>query len=313
MKAIVYDKKASPDKLVYKDVAKPEPGNNEVLVKIFAASLNAADYRTYKMGFPPKSRIFGSDIAGRVESTGKDVTEFIAGDKVMGDIASHGFGGLAEYVAVDEKALAPIPEGVSYTDAASLPLAGITALQALKNKGKISAGKKVLIVGSGGSVGNWAVQLASYFGAELTTVCGPGNTGLMESLGAEHIIDYKSDDFSKLGLKWDIILGVNGSHSLRKYRRCLNRQGVYVMVGGSFYQIFSALTFRGIMSAGSKRMTSLAAKANRDDLELLGKLLAEGKIKAVIDRQFRLEEGIDAMKYIMQGHAKGKVIIEIVN
>jgi NADPH:quinone reductase-like Zn-dependent oxidoreductase len=190
-------------------------------------------------------------------------------------------------------------------------MAALTALQALRNKGKIRAGLKVLIAGSSGGVGTFAVQLAKYYGAEVTAVCSTKNIEQARSLGADNVIDYTKEDFAKGGKKYDIILAVNGSRRLSVYRRILNPGGIYVMVGGSLSQIFSSLVFGWIMSAGSKKMTSLAAKANKTDIELVARLAAEGKIRPVIDRRYPLERTPEAMSYLAQGHASGKVVINV--
>ncbi len=214
MKAVVYQKKGSPEKLVYSEIDKPVPGDNEVLIRVKAVSLNAADYRSMKMGIIPKMKIFGADIAGIIETAGKNITQFKPGDEVMGDLASFGFGGLAEYVTAPEKALVAKPSQVSFEEAAAMPMAAITALQALRNKGNIQKGHKVLIVGCAGGVGTFAIQLAKYFEAEVTGVCSPKNMQQTLSLGADHVIDYTKEDFSKSGKRYDLILGVNGNYSL---------------------------------------------------------------------------------------------------
>ena len=197
MKAIVYNKKSYPDKLVYCDVDKPVPNDNEVLIKIHSVSLNAADYRSMKMGLIPKRKIFGADIAGRIESVGKNISLFKPGDEVMGDLASYGFGGLAEYVTAPERALIIKPDQVSFEEAATLPMAAMTALQALRDKGNIQKGQKVLIVGSAGGVGTFAIQLAKYFETEVTAVCSSKNVQQTLSLGANYVIDYTKENFTK--------------------------------------------------------------------------------------------------------------------
>ncbi|MFN8256542.1 MAG: NAD(P)-dependent alcohol dehydrogenase [Bacteroidales bacterium] len=311
MKAIVYNKKARPSKLVYTEIDKPIPAENEVLIKIVSVSLNAADYRSMQMGIIPKKKIFGADVAGIVETIGKNVTLFKPGDEVLGDLASFGFGGLAEYVASPEKALVKKPGKVSFEEVAALPLASMTALQALKNKGNIQKGMKVLVVGSAGGVGPYAIQLAKYFEAEVTGVCSSKNIPQTLSLGADFVIDYTMEDFTKSAKKYDIILGVNGNYSLRGYKRALAPNGIYVMIGGTLGQIFKSLVFGWVFSFGSKKMKSLAAKANQQDLEFLTGLLENGKIKPVIDRRYSLEKAPEAMQYLKQGHAAGKVVINI--
>ena len=311
MKAIVYNKKNYPDKLVYCEVDKPVPNDDEVLIKVHAVSLNAADYRSMKMGIIPKRKIFGADIAGRIETAGKNISLFKPGDEVMGDLASFGFGGLAEYVTAPERALIIKPGQVSFEDAAALPMAAMTALQALRDKAGIQKGQKVLIVGSSGGVGTFAIQLAKYFGAEVTGVCSSKNVQQTLSLGADYVIDYTKEKFTKKDKRYDIILGINGNYPLTAYRKTLTSNGTYVMVGGSLSQIFKSLVFGRILSFGSKKMKSLAAKANKTDLELLAKLLEKGIIKPVIDRRYSLDKTADAMNYLKQGHSPGKVVINI--
>jgi NADPH:quinone reductase-like Zn-dependent oxidoreductase len=311
MKAVVYTGKSSPDKLVLCDIDKPVPNDNEVLIKVKAVSLNAADYRSMKMRLIPKRKIFGADIAGQIESAGKNISLFRSGDEVLGDLASYGFGGLAEYVTAPEKALVIKPPRISFEEAAILPMAALTALQALRDKTNIQKGHKVLIVGSAGGVGTFAIQLARYFGAEVTGVCSSKNIQQTLSLGADHVIDYTIEDFTKQDKRYDIILGINGNYPLLAYRSALTSNGTYVMVGGSLSQIFKSLLFGWLLSLGSKKMKSLAAKANKNDLELLTQLLEKGIIKAVIDRHYSLDNAADAMNYLSQGHSTGKVVINI--
>ena len=275
MKAIVYNKKSYPDKLVYCDVDKPMPNDNEVLIKVHSVSLNAADYRSMKMGLIPKRKIFGADIAGRIESVGKNISLFKPGDEVMGDLASYGFGGLAEYVTAPEKALIIKPDQVSFEEAATLPMAAMTALQSLRDKCNIQKGQKVLIVGSAGGVGTFAIQLAKYYETEVTGVCSSKNVQQTLSLGANYVIDYTKENFTKKDKRYDIILGINGNYPLLAYKKTLTSNGTYVMVGGSLSQIFKSLLFGWALSFGSKKMKSLAAKANKTDLEFLGKTFRE--------------------------------------
>jgi NADPH:quinone reductase-like Zn-dependent oxidoreductase len=313
MKAVLYNKIGSPEKLVYSEIDKPVPGDNEVLINVKAVSLNAADYRSMKMGIIPKRKIFGADIAGIIETAGKNITQFKPGDEVMGDLASFGFGGLAEYVTAPEKALVAKPSQVSFEEAAAMPLAGMTALQALRSKGNIQKGHKVLIVGSAGGVGTFAIQLAKYFEVEVTGVCSPKNVQQTLSLGADHVIDYTKEDFSKSGIRYDLILVVNGNYSLLTYKKTLTKNGIYVMVGGSLSQIFKSLVFGRLISFGSKKMKSLAAKANQKDLEFLAELLEKGIIRPVIERRYTLDKAAEAMDYLKQGHAAGKVVITVVS
>lgn len=312
MKAVVYDKSASPDVLVYREVEKPSPGDNEVLVKIHAASMNAADYRSMKMGMIPKRKIFGSDIAGRIEAVGRNIRRFTVGDEVIGDISGCGMGGFAEYVAVPETPLAMKPAAVSFDTAAAVPLAAVTALQGLRNQGNIQSGQKVLIFGAGGGVGTFAVQLAKHFGAIVTAVCGEHNIPVVQSLGADLVLDYRKNDFTKIDQRYDLILVINGKNALSTYKRLMVPGGTCVVVGGSLSQVIKAMLFGGLMSIGSKKVRILAAKPNAKDLEMVIQLVAEGKVTPVMDRSYPLAETAEAMRYVSGGHAQGKVIIRVV-
>lgn len=310
MQAVLYSKK-TPGKLSLAEIEKPEPKENEVLIRVQVVSLNAADYRSMKLGIIPKRKIFGADIAGTIESVGNRTSIFKPGDEVMADLASYGFGGLAGYVAVPERALARKPGQVSFEEAATVPLAGITALQALRDKGNIQEGQKVLIVGSAGSVGPFAVQLAKFFGAEVTGVCSTRNTEQTLSIGADRVIDYTKEDFLDTSERYDLVLGINGNYPLFAYRRSLAQGGTYVMVGGALSQIFKSMIFGRLLSSGSKHMKTLSAKPNRPDLEFLGSLMERRILRPVIDRRYTLDAAAEAMDYLGQGHATGKVIIQV--
>jgi NADPH:quinone reductase-like Zn-dependent oxidoreductase len=311
MKAVVYNKKNHPDRLVYCDIDKPVPNDNEVLIKVHAVSLNAADYRSMKMGLIPKRKIFGADVAGRIESVGKNISLFKPGDEVIGDLASYGFGGLAEYVTAPERALIIKPEQISFEEGATLPMAALTALQALRDRGNIQKGQKVLIVGSAGGVGTFAIQLAKYFETEVTGMCSSKNVNQTLSLGADYVIDYTKENFTNIEKHYNLILGINGDYPLLAYRKILTSNGIYVMVGGSLSQIFKSLLLGWALSFGSKKMKSVAAKANITDLEFLMKLLEKGVIKPVIDQRYSLDKTVNAMNYLKQGHSTGKVVILI--
>jgi 2-desacetyl-2-hydroxyethyl bacteriochlorophyllide A dehydrogenase len=313
MKAVVYEKGNAGKGLVFREVEKPVPGAGEVLVKLYYTSINAADYRSMRMGLIPKNKIFGSDIAGVVEAVGGNVHRLKVGDEVFGDLSGAGFGGFAEFVTAPENLLALKPGGVPFDQAAALPMAALTALQALRDKGEIQPGKKVLIYGAGGGVGTFAVQLAKHFGAEVSAVCSSNNADLVRALGADEAIDYRKEDITKSGKKFDLILGINGSQSLLTYQRMLTPKGIFVMVGGALSQVIKTLVFGSFLSLGSKKMRSLAAKPNTQDLELMIKLVESGQIKPVIDRYYPLVETAEAMKYLNQGHARGKVVIKINN
>lgn len=311
MKAVVYNKKGTPDKLIYNEVDKPEPNDEEVLVKTMAVSVNAADYRSMHLGIIPKGRIFGADISGKVVSVGKNIRQFKTGDEVIGELSNAGFGGFAQYTVAPEKALAVKPAALSFEEAAALPLAAVTALRALRDKGNLQKGQKVLIVGSSGGVGTYAVQLAKYFGAEVTAVCSTRNAAQTISLGADIIIDYTKEDFTKSKKRYDLILAVNGNYPLSAYKRLLTRNGIYVMVGGAMVQIIKSLLLGKLMSLGSKKMLTLSAKSNKKDMELIIKLAEEGMIKPIIERRYPLDKTAEAMRYVAEGHARGKVVINI--
>ncbi|MBN2805954.1 MAG: NAD(P)-dependent alcohol dehydrogenase [Prolixibacteraceae bacterium] len=311
MKAIVYQKRGTPEKLILKEVEKPVPGDHEILVKIHATSLNAADYRSMQMGLIPKRKIFGADVAGIVEAVGPKVTLFNDGDAVMGDLSNAGFGGLAQYVTADEKVFVHKPENISFDAAAALPLAGLTALVGLRDRGKLQKGEEFLLVGSAGGVGTYALQLAKFFGARVTAVCSTHNVEQTLKLGADEVIDYNTTDFTTLPGCYDLVLAVNGNRSLRSYYKMLKPGGRYVMVGGSFRQIFQALLLGWLYSFGSRKMTALSFKPLRDDLRFLAQLMHEGYLQAVIEKHYPLDETVAAFKYLRQGHARGKVVIHL--
>lgn len=311
MKAIVYHKKGAPQKLMLKEVDKPVPGDCEILVKIHAASLNAADYRSMQMGSIPKSKIFGADVAGIVEAVGTEVQFFKPGDAVLGDLSNAGFGGLAEYVCAHEKYFVLKPEKVSYEEAAALPLAGLTALVGLRDKGKLRDGEHLLLAGSAGGVGTYALQLAKFFGARVTAVCSTRNVEQTLKLGADEVLDYAQTDFAALPGLYDLVLAVNGNRPLRTYLKVLKPGGRYVMIGGGYRQIFEALLLGWLFSLGSKKAMALNFKPRRDDLLFLARLLEEGYLKPVIDRILPLEETALGFDYLQQGHASGKVVIRI--
>ncbi len=311
MKAVVYDKN-TPERLILCDVEKPVPQAGQVLIKVHAVSINAADYRSMQLGIIPKRKIFGADIAGTVEAVGEGVTKFKVGDAVAGDTSGCGFGGFAEYAAANTDILALKPAGLSFETAAAVPLASVTALQGLREQGKIQPGQKVLIYGAGGGVGNYAVQLAKYFGASVTAVCGPSNMELVRSLGADTVIDYTQQDLRQTTEKYDLILAVNGKQPLSVYRRALAPGGTYVMAGGSLSQVFSSMLLGVLPALGGKRFRFLAAKPNAKDTEFILGLVDAGKIKVVIDKRFPLEQTAEAVRYIQQGHAHGKVVVNVV-
>lgn len=322
MKAMFTNKYGSPDVLEFAEVEKPVPGDNQVLVKIHAASVNYGNLVLLKgepflarfaFGlFKPKFTIPGGDIAGRVEAVGKDVKQFQPGDDVFGDLSRCGWGGFAEYVAVPEHALALKPPNLSYEEAAAVPMAGVTALQGLRDKGKIHPGQKVLINGASGGVGTFAVQIAKSFGAEVTGVCSTRNIDTLLSIGADHAIDYTKKDFTQQTESYDLILAVNGYHPISAYKKALCSNGVYVMVGGSGAQMTEAMV-KGpwISMTGSKKMGNFLQRANQKDLYTMKELLESGKVKPVIDRSYTLSELPEAFRYFEGGHAQGKVVITV--
>lgn len=320
MKAIVCEEYGTPEVLHVRDVEKPVPLDNQVLVKVHASSLNFGNVvllrgEPYLARFAfglrkPKYSIPGGDIAGVVEAVGKDVKEFQPGDEVFGDLSICGWGGFAEYATVPEHALALKPSNITFEEAAASPMAGVTALQGLRDKGNIQAGQKVLINGASGGVGTFAVQIAKSFGAEVTGVCSSRNVDILKSIGADHIIDYTKEDFTKKPDKYDLILGVNGSHPISAYKNCLKPNGIFIHVGGSEGQMFQTLVFGPLISmTGKKKMGNLLQRANQKDLNVLRALLETGKVKPIIDRRYTFSEVRDAFNYFEEGHAQGKVVI----
>lgn len=323
MKAVVYKKYGPPiEVLKYTEIDKPVPKDNEVLIKVHASSLNKADYLTTKgkpflirmmMGFfKPKNIIPGIDIAGTIESVGKNITRFKPGDEIYGDIYESGLGAFAEYVCAKEDSLALKPKGTSFEEAATLPVAAITALQAVRDKGLVKSDKTVLINGASGSVGTFTIQIAKSFGAEVTAVCSTHNLESASKNGADHVIDYTKEDFTKNGKQYDCILGVNGYQPIKAYKKSLNDGGVYVCVGGSGAQILESMIKAPFMSSKNKKLGNMGiAKANNEDLIFLNKLLESGKLKPVIEKQYPLRQTPEALQYIGEGHAKGKIVISV--
>jgi NADPH:quinone reductase-like Zn-dependent oxidoreductase len=322
MKAIRYPKYGSADDLQLQEVEKPAPKDTEVLVKVHAASVNALDghrlgtslfVRVVSAGLrKPKDPRFGVDLAGRVEAVGSAVTQFQPGDEVFGG----GAGAFAEYACASENELARKPSGISFETAAAVPVAALTALQGLRDNGQIQPGQKVLINGASGGVGTFAVQLAKAFGAEVTAVCSPRNLDLAHSLGADHVIDYTKNDVTQSGQRYDLILAVNGYHSIFAYRRALRPDGTYVLVGGSkahlMQAVFQAMVLGPLISrTGTQKMRFFIAKLNQKDLAFVGELLEAGKVVPVIDRRYPLGETAEAIRYLEEGHAKGKIVITV--
>lgn len=322
MQAIVYTHYGSPDMLRLTEVAKPTPTDDEVLIKVYAASVNAADLHLLRADpflirlmsglLRPKHTILGADIAGRVEAVGRNVTQFQPGDAVFGDISGCGWGGFAEYVCAREDALALKPANLSFAQAAAVPMAAVTALQGLRRKGHIQPGQKVLINGASGGVGTFAVQIAKSFGAEVTAVCSTRNVERVRSLGADNVIDYTHQDFTKGAERYDLILAVNGYHAISAYRRALTPSGTYVMSGGTDAQLFQAM-LQGpwISMTGRQTMGNMLARPNHADLAFVKELLESGKVVPVIDRRYPLREVPEAIRYLEEGHAQGKVVVTV--
>ena len=326
MKAMVYTRYGPPDVLQLTEVEKPTPKDNDVLVKIHAVSLNAVDWRYMKSDpfftrfdtglFKPKNTILGADIAGRVEAVGSSVTQFQPGDEVFGEISLYGFGGFAEYVAVPEDApLVLKPANISFEEAAAVPTAAFTALQGLRDHGQIQAGQKVLINGASGGVGTFAVQIAKLFGAEVTGVCSTEKLDTTRSIGADHVVDYTQEDFARTGQHYDLIFDVVANRPVSDFKRALTPNGICVFAG---FTTLGHLLFQQYLlgslasrSGGNKIGTMGSAKPNKEDLAFLKELLEAGKVVPVIDRSYPLSEAADAMRYLVAGHARGKVVITV--
>ncbi|MFD1850636.1 NAD(P)-dependent alcohol dehydrogenase [Oceanobacillus bengalensis] len=320
MKAIVSEKYGTPDTLKLSEVATPEPKENQVLVRVHAASINYGNL-VLLTGKPllarlafgltkPKYPIPGGDMAGIVEVVGANVTQFQVGDEVYGDLSSSSWGAFAEYVVADEGALALKPSNLSFTEAAAVPMAATTALQAIRDKGRPMAGQDVLIHGASGGVGTFAVQIAKAFGAKVTALVSTRNVDIARSLGADNTIDYKKDDFEKLDDTYDLIIGVNGARPITSYKRKLKENGVFVQVGGESSQMFQTMMqVTWLSMTGKKKFVIFMQKANQNDLVIMKELIEEGKVKPVIDRSYSLNEVPEAIQYFEKGHSQGKVVI----
>jgi len=320
MKAIIYTKYGSPDVLQLKEVEKPASRDNEVLIKVHAASVNSWDWDLLR-GTPFVNRlmfglikpkiILGCDIAGRVEAVGNNVNQFKPGDEVFGDLSGCGWGGFAEYVCARENALALKPVCLTFEQAAAVPQAALLALQALHYKGQIQPGLKVLMNGAGGGVGTFAVQMAKSFGAEVTGVDSTEKLDMLHSLGADHVIDYTQDDFTKNGKCYDLILDVAGFRSISHYKRALSPGGCYVMIGGSM-TLANRLMLLGpwISMSTGKKMGLLLHKPNKG-LDIMTELFEAGDVVPVIDRRYMLSDVAEALRYFGEGHVKGKIVITI--
>ncbi|MBN1121150.1 MAG: NAD(P)-dependent alcohol dehydrogenase [Anaerolineae bacterium] len=321
MKAVVCERYGPPEVLHLAEVEKPAPKDDEVLIQVHAASINSRDWRLMRanpffvrlMGeglLKPKRSILGADAAGRVEAAGSKVRRFNVGDEVFGHFSRYGGRTFAEYVCAGEDEIALKPAKLSFEQAAAVPVAAITALQGLRDRGCIQPGQKVLIQGASGGVGTFAVQIAKAFGAEVTGVCSTRNVEMVRSLGADQVIDYRKEDVTQSGQRYDLILAVNGYHPISHYLRILNPEGVYVVAGGSMAQLFQAmLRGRRNSKAGGQKVVVVSVVHNPEDMVFLKELLESEKIVPVIDGCYPLSEAVKAFRYFEEVHAQGKVVI----
>jgi NADPH:quinone reductase-like Zn-dependent oxidoreductase len=325
MKAIICTKYGSPDVLQLREVVKPVPQEDEVLIQIHAASLNSRDLRMLRANplfmrlmpgglLRPKNKILGADVAGRVEAIGSSVKLFKPGDEVFGYLPSAtGRGTFAEYVCASENLITLKPANLTFEQAAAVPEAAMTALQGLRDNGNIQPGQKVLINGGSGGVGTFAVQIAKAFRAEVTAVCSIRNLEMVRSLGADHVIDYKKEDFTKNGQQYDLILAVSGYHPISDYLRALKPEGTYVVAGGSMAQLFQAASIKKRNSkTGGQKISIASLVQSQKDLIFIKKLLESGKIMPVIDGCYPLCKTPEAFWYFEKVHPKGKVVINVV-
>lgn len=323
MKAILYPRYGSPDVLQLTEVEQPIPKNDEVLVKVHAASVNALDWH-FMRGSPslirvsgsglrkPKDQRLGVDLAGRVEAVGSHVTQFQIGDEVFG----RGHGAFAEYACAGADKLLLKPATTTFEAAAAVPVAALTALGSLRTKGQIRPGQQVLIQGASGGVGTFAVQIAKALGAEVTAVCSTRNVDMARSLGADHVIDYTQEDFTKKGQRYDLILGVNGYRPISAYRRALRPTGIYVMVGAANDQLYKGMLQVMLLGplisrAGSQKIAIYMAEPSQKDLVAVKELLEAGKVVPVVEKTYPLSETAEALRYFEEGHVKGKLVITV--
>lgn len=323
MRATVARRYGPPDVLHLEDVQIPTPGAGEVRVEVHAAGLNAADWHVLRadppmvrlMGFGllrPKDEIPGADVAGVVDAVGRNVTLVEPGDEVYGDLSACGHGAFAEYVCAPEDALAPKPSRLTFEEAAAVPLAGVTALQGLRDEGRLRRGQRVVITGASGGVGTFAVQVAKSLGAEVTGVCSTEKVDLVRSLGADHVVDYAREDFTQAEGRYDLLLDAGGYRSIRDCRRALRPDGTHVFVGGSTRRIFEAMLLGPLLSrGGGPTVRSLVASPDRDDLLDLSELVEAGDVSPAIDRRFPLARVPDAIRYLEAGRARGKVVVAV--
>jgi len=322
VKAIIRERFGPPEVLQLRDVEKPVPADDQVVVRVQASSVNAADKYDMKgitflvrivaarSGgvFRPKNLGIGTDVAGTVESTGSKVNRFKPGDEVYGVSPT----AYAEFAPADEARITLKPDSISFEEAAAVPIAGITALQGLRDIGKASPGQQVLINGASGGVGTFAVQIAKWLGAEVTAVCSSGHIETARSLGADHLIDYAQEDFTRNGVRYDLIFDIAGNHSASDYKRALKPQGQYVLVGASknvFRTLVRLLVFGRLSIRGSRKIRFFVANIKQEDLAVMNGLLQTGTVKPVIERSYPLNNTAEALRYFSEGHAGGKIII----
>ena len=323
MKSMTCRSYGGPEVLRLEELSVPAPGPGQILVKVAAAGLNVADLYTM-LGDPyflrimmgslskPKWPILGFDLAGTVEAVGPGVEEFSVGDEVFGDVSEQKYegGGYAEYAAVPAAVMVRKPANLSFAEAASIPLAAVTALRGLVDNGRIQSGQQVLVNGASGGVGSYAVQIAKAYGAEVTAVVSTGKVEAAKALGADRVVDYTKENFTENGNRYDLILAANGYHPLGAYKRVLNPSGTLVTSGGSVKQIFGTMLFGGVSALGTKKtLTGVSSHSSRPHLELVAKLAVEGKILPFIEKTYALEELPEAMAYLKTGHVKGKLVI----
>jgi NADPH:quinone reductase-like Zn-dependent oxidoreductase len=319
MKAVIRREYSTAGVVQFAEVPTPAPADDEVMIRVRAASVNPLDLFLAK-GMPwnripglrkPKYEVLGCDIAGRVEAVGRNVKQFQTGDEVFGATGFKGKG-FAEYACASEAKLASKPAGLSFEEAAATPVAASTALQAIRDKGRVQPGQKVLIEGGSGGVGTFAIQIAKAFGAEVTAVCSTRNVEQARSLGADYVMDYTQVDFTRAGQRYDVILGVNAHHSIAGYRNALSEHGTYVAVGGSAGRLLEVLSVGSFLSRlGRKRSTFFIANINQKDLVCLRDLMEKGKVVPVIDRRYPVSDAAEALRYLAEGHARGKVVLTV--
>ena len=323
MRAAIYNRYGPPDVVHITDVEEPAPKEHEALIKVRAASINPLDWH-FMRGTPyfvrlmtglrnPRVTRLGVDVAGQVQAVGRNVTEFRSGDEVFGTCR----GALADYACASESALVMKPENVTFEQAASVPLAAFTALQGLRDKGQIQAGQKVLINGAAGGVGTFAVQIAKWFGADVTGVCSTRNLEMVRNIGADRVVDYTREDFTTSGQRYDLIFDLVGNHSLSAFRRVLKPRGIYIGAGGGGPELHSLDVLASLIKTillsmfVSEKLVSLLARANKKDLTTIYELIKGGTVTPVIDQRFPLSEVPEAIRYLEQGHARGKVVITL--